>query len=93
MPVTDKHPKGWTVWHSARALTQNYADNKYYSPYIKPIKTGTIDEAGRNLVTMGTDKGAIIFLSVCMHRLPTKTVTRLLIILPIWTIKHLQMGV
>ena len=32
-------------------------DNKYYSPYVQGIKTGTLDAAGRNLVTMGSDKG------------------------------------
>ena len=53
--ATNRHEEGWiTFTHTNRMLSKS-SDN--YFPYVKGIKTGTLDESGRCLVTLGSKDG------------------------------------
>lgn len=51
---TNKHSEPRTVVHTNFMLNKS---SKYYYPYIQGIKTGTLDEAGRCLVTTASKDG------------------------------------
>lgn len=58
MHATNKHAEERIISHTNSMMFESWAgETKYYSPYVKGIKTGTTDESGKNLVSMGTDKG------------------------------------
>ncbi len=58
MSATNKHESERIISHTNSMMFESWAGvTKYYSPYVKGIKTGTTDESGKNLVSMGTDKG------------------------------------
>lgn len=51
---TNKRPDGATVYHTNSMLKSS---SDFYYPYAKGIKTGTLDESGRNLITMASCDG------------------------------------
>ncbi len=58
MQATNKHSSSRVISHTNSMMFESWAgETKYYSPYVKGIKTGTTDESGKNLVSMGSDKG------------------------------------
>lgn len=56
MKVTNKHSEERTIWHTNLMLSSYYGGKSYYE-YVSGIKTGTTDDAGRNLVTVGEKDG------------------------------------
>ncbi len=55
MPVTEKHPGGnWYIHHTNKLLVKG---SPYYYEYAKGIKTGTLPEAGRNLISTASKNG------------------------------------
>ncbi len=56
MKVTNKHSEERNIWHTNYMLSTYYGGSNYYE-YAKGIKTGTTDDAGRNLVTVGEKEG------------------------------------
>ena len=56
MKVTNKHSEERIIWHTNLMLSSYYGGKSYYE-YISGIKTGTTDDAGRNLVTVGEKDG------------------------------------
>ncbi|MDR0903611.1 MAG: D-alanyl-D-alanine carboxypeptidase [Ruminococcus sp.] len=55
MGATNYQQEGWkTIKHTNKMLDPN---SEYYYEYCKGIKTGTLDESGRNLVTIGSKDG------------------------------------
>lgn len=70
MPATNKHDKPRTIYHTNTMIRGSNIAGKYYSPYVKGIKTGSTSEAGKNLITLGTNNN-YNFLLITMHA-PTK---------------------
>lgn len=67
MSATNKHASKRVISHTNSMMFESWAgETKYYSPYVKGIKTGTTDESGKNLVSMGTDKG-VSYLLITMQ--------------------------
>lgn len=56
MRVTNKHPAPRFAYHT-NLMLDKLRGGKYYYPYIKGIKTGTTDNAGKNLVSMASKDG------------------------------------
>ena len=55
MHATNFHEDGWiTIYHRNKMLN---ASSEYYYQYARGIKTGTLDESGRNLVSMARKDG------------------------------------
>lgn len=55
MHATNYQPEGWvTVYHRNKMLQTS---SEYYYQYARGIKTGTLDESGRNLVSMARKDG------------------------------------
>lgn len=55
MQPTNYNDEGWAhIYHTNSMLNRS---SSYYYQYARGIKTGTLDESGRNLVTMGTRDG------------------------------------
>lgn len=55
MKATNYQAEGWaTIYHTNKML---FPANDYYYQYAKGIKTGTLDESGRNLITMASKDG------------------------------------
>lgn len=55
MQPTNYHEAGWAhIYHTNSMLNRS---SSYYYQYAKGIKTGTLDESGRNLITMGSRDG------------------------------------
>jgi len=55
MSATNYHEEGWAhIYHTNNMLLRS---SSYYYQYAKGIKTGTLDESGRNLCTMGSRDG------------------------------------
>lgn len=52
--ASNKHDKPRTVKNT---VTMMFKESEYYYPYIKGIKTGTLDEAGRCLITSASKDG------------------------------------
>lgn len=52
--ATNYHEEGWLTIHHTNAMTQN--GEFYYEP-VRGLKTGTLDESGRNLISMATKDG------------------------------------
>lgn len=56
MKATNKHATERTYQHTNYMMSKGLG-GKYYYPYVKGIKTGTTDEAGRNLASMAEKDG------------------------------------
>ncbi|MBP0954271.1 MAG: D-alanyl-D-alanine carboxypeptidase [Oscillospiraceae bacterium] len=55
MAATNMHEAGWAhIYHTNSML--NRSSSEYYQ-YVKGFKTGTLDESGRNLCTLGSRDG------------------------------------
>lgn len=55
MPVTAKHPNDdWNIYHTNLMLRKN---TQYYYEYASGIKTGSLSEAGRNLISTASKGG------------------------------------
>lgn len=55
MAATNYHEAGWAhIYHTNNMLNRS---SSYYYQYCKGIKTGTLDESGRNLCTMASRDG------------------------------------
>ena len=54
LPPTDEHPDGTLIVNTNEMLDET--SDYYYSP-VKGVKTGTLDEAGRCLVSVGSMNG------------------------------------
>ena len=55
MHATNVHEEGWAhIYHTNSMLNRS---SSYYYQYAKGFKTGTLDESGRNLVTLGSRDG------------------------------------
>lgn len=55
MAATNRHESGWAhITHTNSMLNRS---SGYYYQYAKGFKTGTLDESGRNLVTLGSRDG------------------------------------
>ncbi len=55
MNPTNRHSEGWAhIYHTNSMLNRS---SSYYYQYARGFKTGTLDESGRNLITMGTRDG------------------------------------
>ncbi len=55
MQATNVHEAGWAhIYHTNNMLNRS---SSYYYQYAKGLKTGTLDESGRNLITMGSRDG------------------------------------
>ncbi|MDR0987816.1 MAG: D-alanyl-D-alanine carboxypeptidase [Ruminococcus sp.] len=55
MGASSYQEEGWkTIKHTNKMLDPN---SEYYYEYCKGLKTGTLDESGRNLVTLGSKDG------------------------------------
>lgn len=55
MQPTNMHGEGWAhIYHTNSMI--NPSSYEYY-PYVKGFKTGTLDESGRNLATLGSKDG------------------------------------
>jgi D-alanyl-D-alanine carboxypeptidase (penicillin-binding protein 5/6) len=55
MQATNYQAEGWkTIKHTNKMLDPN---SEYYYQYCKGLKTGTLDESGRNLVTFASKDG------------------------------------
>jgi D-alanyl-D-alanine carboxypeptidase (penicillin-binding protein 5/6) len=55
MGASNYQAEGWkTIKHTNKMLDSN---SEYYYQYAKGIKTGTLDESGRNLITLGSRDG------------------------------------
>lgn len=55
MKATNYQAEGWaTIYHTNKMLRQS---SDYYYQYARGIKTGTLDESGRNLVSMARKDG------------------------------------
>ena len=55
MQATNVHEAGWAhIYHTNSMLSRS---SSYYYQYAKGLKTGTLDESGRNLITMGSRDG------------------------------------
>ena len=57
MKATNKHAEPRTYQHTNYMMSKGLGGQKYYYPYVQGIKTGTTDEAGRNLASMATKDG------------------------------------
>lgn len=55
MPQTNIHSERYVV-HTNRMLSKNLGGDMYYQ-YVKGIKTGSIDQIGKNLVSLGSKDG------------------------------------
>lgn len=56
MRATNVHKEKRKIWHTNYMLSSYYGGGSYYE-YVRGIKTGTTDNAGRNLVTAGEKDG------------------------------------
>ncbi len=56
MAATNQHSEPRTITHTNYMLSSYYGGSYYYE-YVQGIKTGTTNEAGRNLVTIGEKDG------------------------------------
>ncbi len=56
MQKTNKHSEERNIWHTNYMLSSYYGGSNYYE-YARGIKTGTTDDAGRNLATVGEKEG------------------------------------
>ncbi|MDF2567049.1 MAG: D-alanyl-D-alanine carboxypeptidase, partial [Oscillospiraceae bacterium] len=56
MKATNKHSEKRNIYHT-NLLLKNNGTNPYYYPYAKGIKTGTLDESGRNLISIASKDG------------------------------------
>lgn len=55
MKPTNMHGEGWAhIYHTNSMINP---DSYEYYPYVKGFKTGTLDECGRNLSTLGSKDG------------------------------------
>lgn len=55
MQPSNVHGEGWAhIYHTNSMLNRS---SSYYYQYAKGFKTGTLDESGRNLVTLGSRDG------------------------------------
>ncbi len=55
MQPTNYHDAGWAhIYHTNSMLNRS---SSYYYQYARGFKTGTLDESGRNLISMGTRDG------------------------------------
>lgn len=55
MKPTNYHDEGWAhIYHTNSMVNRS---SSYYYQYAKGFKTGTLDESGRNLVTLGSRDG------------------------------------
>ncbi|MBQ3920045.1 MAG: D-alanyl-D-alanine carboxypeptidase [Oscillospiraceae bacterium] len=55
MQPTNMHSEGWAhIYHTNAMINPESYD---YYPYAKGFKTGTLDESGRNLATLGSKDG------------------------------------
>ena len=55
MQPTNVHGEGWAhIYHTNSMINP---DSYEYYPYVKGFKTGTLDECGRNLSTLGSKDG------------------------------------
>lgn len=55
MHATNYHEEGWAhIYHTNSMINRQ---SSYYYQYAKGFKTGTLDESGRNLVTLGSRDG------------------------------------
>ncbi len=55
MKATNYQADGWaTIYHTNKMLSKG---SDYYYKYAKGLKTGTLDESGRNLITLGSCDG------------------------------------
>ncbi|MCR5805915.1 MAG: D-alanyl-D-alanine carboxypeptidase [Oscillospiraceae bacterium] len=55
MQPTNVHGEGWAhIYHTNSMINP---DSYEYYPYVKGFKTGTLDECGRNLTTLGSKDG------------------------------------
>lgn len=55
MKATNYQADGWAViYHTNKMLSKG---SDYYYKYVKGLKTGTLDESGRNLATIGSCDG------------------------------------
>jgi D-alanyl-D-alanine carboxypeptidase (penicillin-binding protein 5/6) len=55
MQATNYQPEGWkTIRHTNKMLDSS---SDYYYQYCKGLKTGTLDESGRNLITLASMDG------------------------------------
>lgn len=52
--TSNKHDKPRTV---KSTVTMMFKESEYYYPYVKGVKTGTLDESGRCLVTLASKDG------------------------------------
>lgn len=56
LATTNKHSETRVVIHT-NYMMDKMRGGEYYYPYVKGIKTGTLDEAGRCLVSLGSKDG------------------------------------
>lgn len=57
LKATNVHPEPRTVTHTNYMMSQYLGGNEYYYKYASGIKTGTLDEAGRCLVSTASKDG------------------------------------
>ncbi|MFZ2538998.1 MAG: hypothetical protein WAX04_08860, partial [Oscillospiraceae bacterium] len=57
MPSTNKHPQERYAIHSNSMLSKNRGGEKYYFKDMKGIKTGSLPEVGKNLITTVSRNG------------------------------------
>ncbi len=55
MNATNYHDAGWAHINHTNSMVNR--SSSYYYQYVKGFKTGTLDESGRNLVTLGSRDG------------------------------------
>ncbi|WMJ23741.1 D-alanyl-D-alanine carboxypeptidase family protein [Paludicola sp. MB14-C6] len=56
MPATNKHSQPYNISHTNYMLSK-VRGGSYYYPYAKGIKTGTLPEVGKNLISMASKDG------------------------------------
>ncbi len=57
MEATSYHPEPREISHTNYMMSKSKGGNEYYYEYVKGIKTGTLDEAGRCLVSLAYKDG------------------------------------
>jgi len=56
MPATNKHAQPYNILHR-NVMLRKSAENPYYYKYVKGIKTGTLPEVGKNLISIASKDG------------------------------------
>lgn len=57
MPATNIHATPYYVTHTNSMMSKDRGGDLYYYPHVKGIKTGTLPESGRNLISAASLEG------------------------------------